>query len=143
MKIPDTQLVADTYDKLTALEAKSGPEILTDITQPVVVICRSLEILAEGGFRNFFERGLPLQATAEAYRRIGATTIATVLRDLLELFPEADVPTDYDQRMEIVNGLYRLHSERIQHLEATYESASDMIVHQLAAWIRAHSYLFQ
>jgi hypothetical protein len=61
---------------------------------------------------------------------------------LLELFPEQEVPEDYDERMDFVHNLYRVHSEHLVRLESHCEAASAMIEHQLAAWINGHAHVF-
>ena len=78
----------------------------------------------------------------EACALIGTTTHAAALKQLLELFPQQEVPEDYDERMELVHNLYRLHSEHLTRLESSCEEANGMIDHQLAAWINGHSHVF-
>lgn len=142
MKIPDSQLVAETLEMLREKEAREGPEAITDIMRVVLVVARAWSDLGNGGFRNFFEQGAPLRATTEACALIGATTVAASLQLLLELFPEQEVPEDYDERMELVHQLYRQHSEQLSRLESNYEAASGMLEHQLAGWINAHGHVF-
>ena len=83
MKIPDSQLVASTYERLQEKEAREGAEAITDIMRVVLVVGRASDVLGNGGFRNCFEQGLPLRATVEACTLIGATTLAAALQQLL------------------------------------------------------------
>ncbi len=142
MKIPDAELVAMTVEKLTELETRKGAGAVGEIARPVLVITRAMAVLSDGGFRNFFEQGLPLNDTAAACERIGAVATANTLRGLVELFPTGDMPDDYDQRIELVDASYRQHSSRIWELETAYEESSKMLIHQLAAWIRGHGFAF-
>lgn len=142
-KITDDQLVERAYEKLVEQESRLGNEAFSDITRPFVTVWRTAEILAEGGFRNLFERGVSLKDAADAYARIGATIPAGALHGLLELFPQGEIPEDYDERTELVDTLYRLNAEQIRRLEANYEDTKGTVIHQLAAWIRAHGSVFE
>jgi hypothetical protein len=142
MKIPDAELVALTVEKLAELETRKGASAVGEIARPVLVISRAMEVLADGGFRNFFEQGLPLSDTAAACARIGANATANALRGLADLMPASEMPADYDQRMELVDATYRQHSSQIWELEAAYVESSKMLIHELAAWIRGHGFAF-
>jgi hypothetical protein len=141
MSSPDFQLVDGVFCRLADRET-AGPDAINDIEQVVLLVWHAEGIIGNGGFHYFFECGLPLRATAQAYTRIGVQPAATILLHLLALFPRQVIPDDWDERMELVEKLESSHRDLIEGWEQEFFETADITERQLAGWIRVHQDVF-
>ena len=142
MRSTDFDLIDRVFGLLDDRESSNGPDSISDIERVVLLVWHASGIIGNGGFRYFFECGLPLRPTAEAYSRIGVEQAATILFGLLDLFPRQRVPDDWDERMEFVDRLCEQHRDLFDRWERDYYATDDLMERQLAGWIRVHDDLF-
>ena len=142
--MPDTEFefVNDTFKTLADREQQRGVASISDIERAVLLIWHASGIIENGGFRYFFECGLPLQETADAYARIGVDAVASTLHRVRDLFPRRHIPDDYDERMEIVERFYDERGDLLDQLESDFYRADALMERQLAGWIRVHKDVF-
>jgi hypothetical protein len=142
--MPDSEfkLVNETFKSLLDREKKRGSANISDIERVVLLVWHASGIIENGGFHYFFECGLPVRETAEAYGRIGVDSVSSILRRVLELFPRNHIPDDYNERMEIVQCLYQDREDLMSRLESDFYDADAFMQRQLAGWIRVHKDLF-
>ena len=143
MESRDFELIDRAFCVLTECESRHGSDSLDETEQVVLRVWHASGIIGNGGFRYFFECGLPLAATAEDYSRIGVERATKILRDLLELFPGRHVPDDLDERLQLVDRLYQAHPSLLYRWERDYFETDDLMEKQLAGWIRVHNDVFQ
>lgn len=142
MPSPDFELVDRTFCTLADREASDGNDSINDIERVVLLVWHAAGIIGNGGFRYFFECGLPLRSTAEAYSRIGVESAAAILFRLLDLFPQQSVPDDWDERVEFVERLCEQDSDLFNRWERDYYATNALMERQLAGWIRVHHDVF-
>jgi hypothetical protein len=138
MPSPDFHLIDRIFGALDDREVSNGPDSINDIERVVLLVWSASGIIGNGGFRYFFECGLPLRATAEAYSRIGVEEAATILFRLLDLFPCQRVPDDWDERTTFVDQLCDRHRDLFDRCERDYYATDSLMERQLAGWIRVH-----
>jgi hypothetical protein len=131
-----------TFCALAEREEELGKSSVNEIERVVLLIWHASGIIGNGGFRYFFECSLSLQDTAKAYDQIGVEQAALVLRKVLNLFPHCSVPEDWDERMALVEDLYKQHEEMLSSLEGDYYNTDKLMRRQLAGWIRVHKDIF-
>ena len=136
------ELIDNVFCSLVDREEANGPDSISDIERVVLTIWHASGIIGNGGFRYFFECGLPARATATAYARIGVDQAESILRNVLNLFPNGIVPEDYDERMAIVDEIYIKHADLLDRLEGEYYATDPVMERQLAGWIRVHKDVF-
>jgi hypothetical protein len=139
----DFELIDRVFCALADKKDAHGPDSIDEIEQVVLRVWHASGIIGNGGFRYFFECGLPLSATAEDYARIGVDRAAAALRELLDLFPDRRIPEEYTERLEFVDRLYQLYPSHLDRLESEYFQTDDLMEQQLAGWIRVHDDLFK
>ncbi len=135
-------IVNDTFCTLAEREKLQGEESITDIERVVLLIWHASGIIGNGGFHYFFECGLPLRTTADAYARIGVDHAALILRRLLEFFPSSRIPEDYDARMATVSRFYEERADLLRQMESEFYATDGLREQQLAGWIRVHRDVF-
>ena len=142
--MPDAEFnfINDTFSALAGREERHGAASITDIERVVLIVWHASGIVENGGFRYFFECGLSLRDTAEAYTRIGVDAVAVILHRVHDLFPGRHIPDDWDERMEIVEQLYDKHRDLFDRLESEFYRADEKMQPQLAGWIRVHKDVF-
>ncbi|MBI3881246.1 MAG: DUF4375 domain-containing protein [Verrucomicrobia bacterium] len=138
----DFELVNATFCSLANREKNDGAESIRDIERIVLLVWHAAGIVGNGGFRYFFECGLPLRETAEAYSRIGVESAASVLRNLREMLPGRQVSDDYDERMKVVERIYTEHEDVLSKMEKEFWNTDDLMTRQLAGWIKVHRDVF-
>jgi len=138
----DFEFVNNTFKALAERKQQRGETSIDDIERVVLLVWHASGIIENGGFRYFFECNLPLRQTSEAYSRIGVEEVATILSRVQELFPNRDIPDDYDERMAIVEGIYENQGDLLSNLESEFYRADGLMEQQLAGWIRVHKDVF-
>jgi hypothetical protein len=139
----DFEMIDATFNALAERERRLGSECIDEVERVVLLLWHASGIIGNGGFRYFFECGLSLPATTEAYARTGVKPAANILGRVLDLFPAKVVPDDYDERMALVEGLYEQNAELLDHLEEEFYSTDELMEQQVAGWIRVHKDVFQ
>lgn len=138
----DFELINNIFCALADRETESDSPGITDIEQVVLLVWHAAGIIGNGGFRYFFECGLPLRETENAYARIGVEDAVSIFQRLHDLFPHCYIPEDYDERMEIVEKFYSEEGELLNRLESDFYKTDILMERQLAAWIRVHKDVF-
>ncbi len=136
-------MINATYCMLVDREKQRGSDSITDIERVVLLIWHASGIIENGGFRYFFECGLLLRETAEAYARIGVEEVASIFRRVNDLFPGHEIPADYDERMALVDKFYQQQADLLSHLEGEFYSRDGLMEKQLGGWIRVHRDVFR
>lgn len=138
----DFEFVDNTFTALAQRERDRGPSTITDIEQIVLLVWHAAGIIGNGGFRYFFECGLPLKETQDAYARIGVENAVSIFQRLQDMFPRRHIPEDDEERMEIVEKFYSEQGKLLDQLESDFYKTDLSMERQLAAWIRVHKDVF-
>ena len=109
----------------------------------VLLVWHSMGIIDNGGFEYLFEgdfEGDPgFKLTLGAFETIGSDAAASAVRDALALFPDGEVQSDLDERIEYYESLPE---DKRMELNRRFWYAgmtgSDEIQTKLASFIRAH-----
>ena len=142
MRSKDFEMIDATFCALADREEQRGSQSISDIERVVLLVWHASGIIGNGGFRYFFECGLPLTTTAAAYGRIGVEQVVAIFGRVHELFPAKQIPDDYDERMAIVETIYEQHADLLDRLEGDFYSTDELMEQQLAGWIRVHKDVF-
>jgi len=129
MRSQDFEMIDATFCALAEREAQRGSKSISDIERVVLLVWHASGIIGNGGFRYFFECGLSLPITAEAYTRIGVEQAASILRRIHDLFPGKKIPDDYDERLAIVTRFYEQHGGLLDALEREFYG-TDVLMEQ-------------
>jgi hypothetical protein len=136
------EMVDRVFCALAEREERDGARSINDIERVVLLVWHASGILGNGGFRYFFECGLSLRETAEAYRRIGVEKAVSIFSDVEELFGGKTLAEDYNARIEAFERVYQQHRERFDRLERDYYATNELMECQLAGWIDVHKDVF-
>lgn len=91
------------YDK----EAEAGYDTLSEAEKTVYCIDSLLREMENGGFAQFFhhDSGANTADTLEALERIRSSQVLAVFHEMVNFFPEGQVPKDEDERIDLFDQI--------------------------------------
>lgn len=102
---------------------KFGLRPLSEPERTVFLIWNFTHELDNGGVDAFFynKSGEHAEKTVDALHGIGATELAELLEEAIELFPDGDVPSDIDERTDVLDDIAHDVEDTFEQLRAAYE----------------------
>ncbi|MCC7014305.1 MAG: DUF4375 domain-containing protein [Planctomycetes bacterium] len=108
---------------LTARVDKLGLRPLSEPERTVYLIWNFTHALDNGGVDAFFynKSGEHAEKTVEALYVIGAKQLAKLLEESIALFPDGDVPSDIDERTDVLEEIARDTEDVFERLRISYD----------------------
>ncbi|MAG42988.1 MAG: hypothetical protein CMH95_01605 [Oceanospirillaceae bacterium] len=120
------QITDVIYDK----EAESGYDSLNEAEKTVFCLDQLLREMENGGFVQFVhhEAGAKAEDTLEALERIKAPVSAGLLDQIIDLFPDRNVPSDEDDRIDAFDNIESEHADKIAALDDRFYDSGENLV---------------
>lgn len=120
------QITDVIYDK----EADFGYNDLSASEKVIYCIDNLLREVENGGFVQFFrqEAGSYAKDTLTALEAIKAKESQTIFQSVLELFPNNQVPTDEDARIELFEDIESEYSDTLSKLDEQFHETGENLV---------------
>jgi len=120
------QITDVIYDK----ESEAGYEELTEAEQTVYCIDSLLREMENGGFAQFFhhDSGANTADTMEALERIRSAKVLAVFQEVVNFFPDGEVPKDEDDRISLFDQIESELTDEIAACDDKFYDAGENLV---------------
>lgn len=127
----DFELVDRLFCAVADKKEREGAASLNEAQGTLLLAWHAHGVIGNGSLTAFFESGLPVEATAAAFERVGFSRAAQLLRLAPDLLPVGDANSECSKRLT-----------QIDELSTAFWKASDGFDSAMAEFVQANKEAF-